>query len=129
MPVPGSCLGEMGVGGLQAVQVTDLGASSLAGTIQRNSPTKGDGVAAHRRRSKKRTVCPYPPPAREHAVSEDNKIERKTQMLPIKGMSLYASTADYERRVSEDRTQAPAPGVLHESQVDNAKAPPSHRPR
>jgi hypothetical protein len=35
-------------------------------------------------------------------MAEENKIDRKIQMSPIRGMSLYASTADYERRLSED---------------------------
>jgi hypothetical protein len=53
-------------------------------------------------------------------MAEENKIDRKTQIAPIKGMSLYASSADYERRLCEDCTQAPPPGVVDEPQGDNA---------
>ena len=56
----------------------------------------------------------------ERLMAEENKIDRKTQMSPIKGMSLYASSADYERRLSEDCTQAPPPRVVDEPQPDNA---------
>jgi hypothetical protein len=53
-------------------------------------------------------------------MAEENKVERKTQMPPIKGMSLYASSADYERRLSEDCTQAPQLAAVDEPQGDNA---------
>jgi hypothetical protein len=53
-------------------------------------------------------------------MAEENKIDGKIQMSPIQGMSLYASTADYERRLSEDYTQAPEPGAVEQSQVADA---------
>ncbi len=37
-----------------------------------------------------------------------------------KGISLYASTADYERRLSEDCTQPPEPDVSDETQAGDA---------
>jgi hypothetical protein len=63
---------------------------------------------------------PYIPSGREHAMAEENKIDRKIQMPPIKAMSLYASSADYERRLSEDCTQAPPPSVVDDPHGDNA---------
>ena len=53
-------------------------------------------------------------------MAEENKIEGKAQMLPVKGMSLYASSADYERRLSEDCTQAAVPGAVNEPQAETA---------
>lgn len=34
-------------------------------------------------------------------MAEQDKIERKPEGTRVKGMSLYASSADYERRCSE----------------------------
>ena len=46
-------------------------------------------------------------------MTEEAKMDRKPQGSPIKGsMSLYASSADYERRMSEDIPQAPEPGIV-----------------
>jgi hypothetical protein len=56
----------------------------------------------------------------EHAMAEEDTIQRKPSGSRIKGMSLYASSADYERRLSEDIPQALEPDIVDETQVDDA---------
>jgi hypothetical protein len=51
----------------------------------------------------------------ERAMAEEGKIDRKPQGSLIKSMSLYASSADYERRISEDCTQALEPDAVDET--------------
>jgi len=54
-------------------------------------------------------------------MTEEAKMDRKPQGSPIKGsMSLYASSADYERRLSEDLLQSPEPDIVDETQVADA---------
>lgn len=53
-------------------------------------------------------------------MTEENEMDRKRPGSPIKGMSLYASSADYERRLSEDLLQAPEPNMVDESEADDA---------
>jgi hypothetical protein len=49
-------------------------------------------------------------------MAEEEKIDRKPSGSRIRGMSLYASSADYERRLSEDIPQAPETEVVEETQ-------------
>jgi hypothetical protein len=53
-------------------------------------------------------------------MAEEDKIERKPSRSQISGMSLYASSADYERRLSEDIPQALEPAIVDETQEDDA---------
>jgi hypothetical protein len=48
-------------------------------------------------------------------MAEEGKIDRKPQGSLIKSMSLYASSADYERRISEDCTQGLEPDAVDET--------------
>ncbi len=50
-------------------------------------------------------------------MAEEDKIERMPSASLIKSMSLYAGSADYERRLSEDCVQALAPDIVYESKV------------
>ena len=52
-------------------------------------------------------------------MAEEDKLDRKQPASRIKGMSLYASSADYERRLSEDCTQAFEPDVVEETPLDD----------
>jgi hypothetical protein len=52
-------------------------------------------------------------------MAEQDKTERRSQASRI-SMSLYASSADYERRLSEDCVQEPEPGVPAEPPADDA---------
>lgn len=54
-------------------------------------------------------------------MAEEVKIDRKPQGSRIKSMSLYASSADYESRLSEDCTQALEPTIVDGTQLDNEK--------
>jgi hypothetical protein len=53
-------------------------------------------------------------------MAEEEKIERKPSGPRNRGMSLYASSADYERRLSEDIPQPPETDVGDETQVGDA---------
>jgi hypothetical protein len=54
-------------------------------------------------------------------MAPEDKIDRKPSASEsrIKGMSLYASSADYERRLSEDCTQALEPDAIEDAQTDD----------
>ncbi len=52
-------------------------------------------------------------------MAEEEKMERKPSGSRIRGMSLYATSADYERRMSEDIPQVPETDVVDETQVGN----------
>jgi hypothetical protein len=47
-------------------------------------------------------------------------IDRNPPRARIRGMSFYASSADYERRLSEDLGQAPEPDAADEVPVSDA---------
>ncbi len=47
----------------------------------------------------------------EQAMTEDQLIDPKVPGLRINRMSLYAASADYERRLSEDVPRAPEPDI------------------
>lgn len=49
-------------------------------------------------------------------MTEELTIHHNPPGLRISGMSLYASSADYERRLSEDLQQAPEPDIVDETQ-------------
>jgi hypothetical protein len=55
-------------------------------------------------------------------MPQEDQIDRKlpASRPQIKRMSLYASSADYERRLSEDCTQAPNLDVVDETHADDA---------
>ena len=53
-------------------------------------------------------------------MAEEEKMERKPSGSRIRSMSLYASSADYERRLSEDIPQAPETDVVEETPVPDA---------
>jgi hypothetical protein len=53
-------------------------------------------------------------------MAQEEKIDRKPQASPIKGVSLYASSADYERRLSEDCGQPVQPNFVNEPPADDA---------
>ena len=52
-------------------------------------------------------------------MAEEDKLERKPAGSRMKGMSLYASSADYERRLSEDLSSALEPDILDETQAED----------
>jgi hypothetical protein len=52
-------------------------------------------------------------------MPEENYIDRKPEGSRI-SMSLYASSADYERRLSEDCVQALEPAVPDETAANDA---------
>jgi|HubBroStandDraft_1064217.scaffolds.fasta_scaffold3750666_1 hypothetical protein len=52
-------------------------------------------------------------------MAEQGKTERRAQVSRII-MSLYASSADYERRLSEDCVQEPEPSVPDEPPAEDA---------
>jgi hypothetical protein len=54
-------------------------------------------------------------------MTEEDKVERKPSVWGIKGMSLYASSADYERRLSEDIPEVFALHAVDETPEDTAK--------
>jgi hypothetical protein len=54
-------------------------------------------------------------------MTEQDKMDRQPPAARVKGMSLYASSADYERRLSEDGLQVPEPEIFDETQVDDAR--------
>jgi hypothetical protein len=76
------------------------------------------GAAAHRRRPKKRATSGTYRLNWEHVMAEEEKMDRKPPASRIRGMSLYASSADYERRLSEDFPQGLEPDIVDETQVD-----------
>jgi hypothetical protein len=51
-------------------------------------------------------------------MAEEDTLERKPPSSRTKGMSLYASSADYERRLSEDLSVAPEPDILDGTQAE-----------
>jgi hypothetical protein len=51
-------------------------------------------------------------------MAEQGKTERRSQVSRII-MSLYASSADYERRLSEDCVQEPEPSVPDEPPAED----------
>ena len=55
---------------------------------------------------------------------EQDKMDRQPRVSRIKVMSLYASSADYERRLDEDSDclQAFEPEIVDGTQVDDAQA-------
>ena len=55
-------------------------------------------------------------------MPQEDRIDRKLPELRprIKGMSLYANSADYERRLSEDCTLALNLDVVDETHADDA---------
>jgi len=53
-------------------------------------------------------------------MAEQDILDRQPAASRIKVMSLYASSADYERRLSEDCLQALEPEIVDETQVDGA---------
>jgi len=53
-------------------------------------------------------------------MAEQDKMDRQAPASRIKGMSLYASSADYERRLNEDSLQVLEPEIVDETQVDDA---------
>ena len=52
-------------------------------------------------------------------MAEENKLERKPAGSRMGGMSLYASSADYERRLSEDLSRAAEPDILDETEAED----------
>ena len=56
-------------------------------------------------------------------MAEQDKMDRRPPASRIKGMSLYASSADYERRLDEDTDcpQAFEPEIVGGDQVDDAQ--------
>jgi hypothetical protein len=52
-------------------------------------------------------------------MAEKNKIECTPPASLIKGMSVYASSADYERRLSEHCAQAPGPDLVNASEAED----------
>jgi hypothetical protein len=56
-------------------------------------------------------------------MAEQEMIDRKLRGSRITGMSLYATSADYERRISEViYVQEPEPVIVDEALKDNALA-------
>jgi hypothetical protein len=53
-------------------------------------------------------------------MAEQDKLDREPPAPRIKSMSLYASSADYERRLSEDGLQVPEPEIVDEVRVEDA---------
>ena len=51
-------------------------------------------------------------------MAEQEKVDRRLQVSRI-NMSLYASSADYERRLSEDGVQKPEPVIADEPPADD----------
>jgi hypothetical protein len=51
-------------------------------------------------------------------MADQDKTERRSRTSRI-SMSLYASSADYERRLSEDCVQEPEPRVPAETRADD----------
>jgi hypothetical protein len=49
-------------------------------------------------------------------MAEQDKMDRQPRASRIKGMSLYASSADYERRLNED-LQVLEPEIVDETQA------------
>jgi hypothetical protein len=58
-------------------------------------------------------------------MAQREEVERRPSGSRVRGMSLYASSADYERRVSEDCLQPVAPAIVEESQLDQDGRPKS----
>jgi hypothetical protein len=61
-------------------------------------------------------------------MAEQDEMDRKSPESRVKGMSLYASSADYERRLSEDFPQALEPDIADETQADFAEEAPRKSP-
>jgi hypothetical protein len=63
----------------------------------------------------------------EHRMTDDDQMDRKPPAPRMKIMSLYASSADYERRLSEDCTQAFEPDIVDETKrlVQSPRSPVS----
>ncbi len=53
-------------------------------------------------------------------MTEQEKMDRQPPASRGKGMSLYASSADYERRLDEDSRQVLEPEILAGAQVVDA---------
>ena len=53
-------------------------------------------------------------------MAEQDKMDRESPTARIKCMSLYASSADYERRLNEDNRQVLEPEIVDEAHVDDA---------
>ena len=49
-------------------------------------------------------------------MAEQDKMDRQPSASRIKGMSLYASSADYEHRLDGDRLQVLEPEIVDETQ-------------
>lgn len=62
-------------------------------------------------------------------MAEEEKMERMPSGSRIQGMSLYATSADYERRLSEDIPQEPEPDIVDETRVGDPQGAPRKSPR
>ena len=51
-------------------------------------------------------------------MAEQDKMKRQPRASRIRGMSLYASSADYERRLNEDGLQVLEPEIADEIQLE-----------
>jgi hypothetical protein len=61
-------------------------------------------------------------------MAEEEKMERKPSRSRIRGMSLYAGSADYERRLSEDIPQTPETDADDETQGGDEYSAPRRSP-
>jgi hypothetical protein len=50
-------------------------------------------------------------------MAEQEKMDRQPPASRVKGMSLYASSADYEHRLDEDSQQVLEPEIVDETRV------------
>ncbi len=53
-------------------------------------------------------------------MAEQDKLDRQPPTPQSKGMSLYASSADYEHRLDEDGVQGLEPEMVAETRMDGA---------
>ena len=79
-----------------------------------------EGAAAHCRAPLKRAACCLYPLNAESAMTQEEKAERQPARQRSRGISLYASSADYERRMSEDIPRESDTEIADETQADDA---------